>query len=67
MAEHRIEITIDENGAISASSHDITGEMCLDELQELLDGLGDVKSIKKTDDYYKKTKVEVKSKIKTKK
>lgn len=52
MAEHRITITIDENGKIDASTSGIKGEMCLTELQSLLDDLENLQSIKKTDEYY---------------
>lgn len=57
MAEQRIVILIDENGKIEASTQGLAGEMCLDELQELLDDLEQLDSIKKTEDFYKKPKV----------
>lgn len=52
MAEQRITITIDENGKINASTDGIKGEMCLTELQELLDENEMMLSVKKTDEYY---------------
>lgn len=52
MAEQRITITIDENGKIYASTDGIKGEMCLTELQELLDEFEMMQSVKKTDEYY---------------
>ncbi len=52
MAEQRITITIDENGKINASTDGIKGEMCLTELQELLDENEMMQSVKKTDEYY---------------
>lgn len=52
MAEQRITITIDENGKINASTDGIKGEMCLTELQELLDEFEMMQSVKKTDEYY---------------
>ncbi|MBP5369885.1 MAG: DUF2997 domain-containing protein [Bacteroidales bacterium] len=52
MAEQRITITIDENGKINASTDGIKGEMCLAELQELLDENEMMQSVKKTDEYY---------------
>jgi hypothetical protein len=57
MAEHRIEITIDQDGKINAATEGIKGEMCLDKLQELLGELGDVDSVFKTDEYYQKETV----------
>ncbi|MBR4531331.1 DUF2997 domain-containing protein [bacterium] len=52
MAEQRIVITIDENGKINASTDGIKGEMCLSELQELLDDMDTLQSVKKTDEFY---------------
>ena len=60
MAEQRITITIDENGKIDASTSGIKGEMCLSELQELLDDLDNLQSVKKMDEY--RQQVEMKNK-----
>lgn len=54
MAEQRIVITIDENGAIHAKTSGFTGESCLDALGELLDVEGNVTQVKKTDEYHQK-------------
>ena len=51
MAEQRIIVTIDENGKINASTDGLKGEVCLSELQELLD-MENLQSVKKTDEYY---------------
>ena len=64
MAEQRIVITIDENGKINAATEGIKGEMCLDELQDLLEEIADLESISKTDEFYQKTKVKTQIKIK---
>jgi len=64
MAEQRIVVTIDENGKINASTEGIKGEMCLDELQDLLGELADLESITKTDEFYQKTEVKPQVKIK---
>lgn len=64
MAEQRITITIDENGKINASTDGIKGEMCLTELQELLDDLENLQSVKKTDEYYQSEVVKSKNVIK---
>lgn len=64
MAEQRITITIDENGKINASTDGIRGEMCLTELQELLDDLENLQSVKKTDEYYRSEVVKSKNVIK---
>jgi hypothetical protein len=57
MAEHRIEITIDEDGKINAATEGIKGEMCLDKLQELLGDFDDMASVSKTDEFYQKETV----------
>lgn len=62
MAEQRIVITIDENGKINASTEGIKGDMCLDELQELLGSFEEIQSINKTDEFYQSN--ELKSHIK---
>jgi len=62
--EQRIVVTIDENGKINASTDGIKGEMCLTELQELLDDFDNLQSIKKTDEYYQSETVSNKNLIK---
>jgi len=64
MAEQRIVVTIDENGKINAATEGIKGEMCLDELQDLLGEIADLESISKTDEFYQKTGVKPQIKIK---
>jgi hypothetical protein len=54
MAEHRIEIIIDQDGRINAETEGIKGEMCLDILQELLGALDDMESISKKPEYDEK-------------
>ncbi|MBE7634096.1 DUF2997 domain-containing protein [Tenacibaculum finnmarkense] len=66
MAEQTITITIDENGKIKAETAGIKGEMCLDELQELLDNQNDLLAIKKTDEYFQQEKTQIKNKIQNK-
>ena len=51
MAEHRIEITIDHDGKINASTEGIKGEVCLAKLQELIGDLADLESFEKTDEW----------------
>lgn len=67
MAEQRIVITIDENGKINASTEGIKGEMCLDELQELLGSFEELQSINKTDEFYQANKLKSQNKIQNKK
>lgn len=62
--EQRIVVTIDENGKINASTDGIKGEMCLTELQELLDDFDNLQSVKKTDEYYQSEIVSNKNLIK---
>jgi len=40
MKEHRITIEIDDEGRISADADGFTGDLCLKELDRLLEGLG---------------------------
>jgi len=51
MAEHRIEITIDQDGKINASTEGIKGEMCLSKLQDLIGDLADLESYDKTPEW----------------
>ena len=67
MAEQRIVITIDENGKIDASTDGIKGEMCLTELQSLLDDLENLQSIKKTDEYYQQNELSNKNLVSNRK
>lgn len=59
MAEQRITITINEDGKISATTEGIKGETCLEELEELLGGLDDCASVKKTDEFYQEAQRKV--------
>ena len=52
MAEHRIEVTIDPEGKITAKSDGIKGPVCLDKIQELLGDLADLESFDKTDEWF---------------
>ena len=66
MEEHRIVITIDENGKINASTEGIKGEMCLDELQKLLGELTVFESVMKTDEFYQTNELKSINKIQNK-
>ena len=57
MAEYRIDITINENGKIDASTEGIKGEVCLAKLQELIGELADLESYEKTDEWFQDTKI----------
>ena len=65
MAEQRIIVTIDENGKINASTDGLKGEVCLSELQELLD-MENLQSVKKTDEYYQENELKNKNMQKNK-
>ncbi|UYM15899.1 DUF2997 domain-containing protein [Endozoicomonas euniceicola] len=56
MAEQKIILVIDEEGAVSAKTFGFEGETCLEALDEILDETP-VTSIKTTDEYLKKVKV----------
>ena len=57
MAEHRIDITIDEDGKINASTEGIKGEVCLSALQELIGDLADLESYDKTDEWFQDAEI----------
>ena len=57
MAEHRIEIIIDHDGKINASTEGIKGELCLAKLQELIGEIADLESYDKTDEWFQKTEI----------
>ena len=57
MAEHRIEITIDQDGKINASTEGIKGEMCLSKLQDLIGDLADLESYDKTDEWFQDAEI----------
>lgn len=50
MAEQKITITIDENGKIQAKTEGLKGEVCLQELQQLL-ATDLLQSVQTTDEY----------------
>ncbi|MDM8563397.1 DUF2997 domain-containing protein [Candidatus Marithioploca araucensis] len=59
MPEQRITVTIDEKGQITAKTAGFQGEACLDELQSLLEDLGTIHEVKKTDAYYQQNAIKV--------
>lgn len=61
MKEQRINITINEDGSLDLKTDGIKGEVCLSEVEELLDELADIKEVKKTDEYYQKVNVSQKN------
>lgn len=65
MREEKIIITIDEDGKISAKTKGLKGELCLEELEELLahEPLGKLKT---TDEYNQSEENKVKNPIKRK-
>lgn len=67
MPEQRIVITIDDNGKINASTEGIKGEMCLDELQELLGSFEELQSVSKTDEFYQANELKTQNIIQNKK
>ncbi|MFD2442604.1 DUF2997 domain-containing protein [Bacillus sp. CGMCC 1.16607] len=52
MKEVKIILTISEDGEISAETQGMVGSVCLDELEKLLDGVEDIESVVKTEEYY---------------
>ena len=57
MAEQYIEITIDQNGKINASTEGIKGEMCLAKVQDLIGDLADLESYDKTDEWFQDAEI----------
>lgn len=56
MAEEKIIIDIDEDGVIMAKTEGLKGELCLSELEEILESSPPISSVKKTDEYYQSIK-----------
>jgi hypothetical protein len=63
MAEQTIIIEIDDGGKIKAATEGIKGEMCLDEIQSLIEGFGELHSVKKTDEFFQGQTLNVTNKI----
>jgi len=59
MPEQRIVVTIDASGKINAETHGVRGEVCINELQELLGEIADLESITKTDEFYQRNELYV--------
>jgi len=55
MKEEKIIIEIDEFGQIKAEAKNFTGEICLKEMEKILDGIQEIEEVRKKDDFYKKT------------
>ncbi len=66
MKEEKIVVTINEDGSLDLKSDGIKGEACMAEVEALLSEDMDIKSDKKTDEYYQKTtqkqSIEIRSK-----
>lgn len=54
MQEEKIIITINEDGSMEVKSEGIKGEACINEIESLLQDIAQIKSGKKTDEYYQK-------------
>jgi hypothetical protein len=66
MEEHKIKITIDENGKVHAETLGVEGEACMDELADLLADLVQLENIKKKPEYHKKVQKIASTKIQNK-
>ncbi len=58
MPEQRIEVHIDENGAITAKTNGLKGIPCLEELEAIL-GNEELIDLKKTDEYFQQSYVKL--------
>lgn len=54
MKEEKILITINDDGSLEVKSEGIKGAKCVGEIESLLENVAEVKSAKKTDEYYQK-------------
>ncbi len=54
MREEKIVITINEDSSLDVKTDGIKGEACISEVETLLEGIAEIKSGKKTDEYYQK-------------
>jgi hypothetical protein len=61
--EYKIEIEIDESGNIKAETKGMEGTVCVSELDEILEGLGEVSEEKKKPEYYKKQTIKERVKV----
>jgi len=64
MQTYKIEIEIDENGNLKAETKGMEGEICISELEEILKEIKGDKVYKNKPEFYKKTKITNKIKIK---
>ncbi|GAB6044741.1 hypothetical protein JCM11957_03390 [Caminibacter profundus] len=64
MQEFKIEIEIDENGNLKAETKGIEGEICVSELEGILKGIEGEMSYKNKPEFYKKSKVSNRLKVK---
>lgn len=56
MKEYTIEIEIDEDGNVKAETKGMEGEICVDELEEILKDLSGEREHKNKPEFYKKAK-----------
>ncbi|GAB4315607.1 MAG: hypothetical protein Kow0069_17460 [Promethearchaeota archaeon] len=54
MKEEKITILIDEDGRIEADAENFTGEVCLKELEDILQGLPEIDDTDRKPEYYVK-------------
>lgn len=57
-------INIDEDGKIEAKTNGFKGKVCLDALDEILEGLEEVSKVEKTSSYYQRINLKQKSYLK---
>jgi len=63
MQTYVVEVEIDEDGNILAETKGMEGKVCVDELNDILAGLGKQEEVKKKPEYYKKQKVVQKQRV----
>ena len=66
MKEYNVIVEIDEDGNIKAETKGMNGKVCINELDEILEGLVGERNFKNKPEYYKKEQV-IQKKLKSKK
>jgi len=65
MQEFKIEIEIDEEGSLKAETKGMEGEVCVNEIENILKGIDGEMNSKNKPEFYKKVKVSKKLKLKS--
>ena len=64
MTEGKITVKVNEKGEMVVETKNIVGPACLDEVSKLLEEIASITDVRKTDEYYMKTDVQVQTQAK---